>query len=71
MGALEHRQVRAVRLYSRRAAEIEQSLKALADAQKSLAGADDEAGRAAAQALAEARTRLLEARAALAGELTH
>jgi len=56
---------RAARVCFRGAAEIESSLKALADSERALLAADDEAGRAAAMALADAKAQLLAAKKAL------
>jgi hypothetical protein len=47
------------RLCYRAASELESSVKALTDAARALMQADDEAGRAAAEALEAARKRLL------------
>lgn len=56
------------RLCFKAASELESSVKALTDAARTLMQADDEAGRAAADALEAARKRLLEARQALQNE---
>jgi hypothetical protein len=58
------------RLCFKAASELESSVKALTDAARSLQAADDDAGRAAAVALEQARQRLLEARKALQDEAT-
>lgn len=60
--------VSTTRLCYRAASELESSMKALTEAARSLAAADDEAGRAAASALEAAQKRLIEARRALQTE---